>query len=39
MWLAPKSYQEMLLERGKEMAYITKVMVEPDFKVVLFSLA
>ncbi len=26
----------MLLERGKEMAYITKVMVEPDLKVVLF---
>lgn len=36
MWLAPKAYQEMLLERGKEMAYITKVMVEPDLKVVLF---
>ncbi|WP_341931302.1 MptD family putative ECF transporter S component [Streptococcus pluranimalium] len=36
MWLAPKAYQEMLLERGKDMAYITRVMVEPDFKVVLF---
>ncbi|WP_242258821.1 MptD family putative ECF transporter S component [Streptococcus thoraltensis] len=36
MWLAPKAYQNMLLERGKDMAYVNRVMVAQDWQPFIF---
>ncbi|MGT2831854.1 MptD family putative ECF transporter S component [Streptococcus halotolerans] len=36
MWLAPKAYETMLLERGKDMTYVNRVMVAQDWQTILF---